>query len=340
MTLAEPTVSAVVVREILDECARLGADPAALRRDAGVTLGAGDPVLSRVPLRASERLVLLALERTGCDELGLRVGARALTRVLPVMGHLLLAARSLEDALAISERYQPLVVDGLRLRVERTWDGATPRASAIITLPDVGTQHGHFIADVVLATVVQIARDVVGDGIGEVDIWLRRPAPADRAPYDALSGFSVRFGAASDRIGFDASLLTQRRAVPDAALTSMIGERAEALLARLDAEIPFGQRVARLAAGAPDLSDLVPERVARELGVATRTLQRRLRAEGTNFSAVIDAERRRRALRAVADDAKPLKEIAHEIGFSEPSAFHRAFKRWTGVSPARYREAR
>ena len=54
---------------------------------------------------------------------------------------------------------------------------------------------------------------------------------------------------------------------------------------------------------------------------------------------MVDAERRRRALRAVEDEARPLKEIAYEVGFSEPSAFNRAFKRWTGVSPARYREA-
>lgn len=78
--------------------------------------------------------------------------------------------------------------------------------------------------------------------------------------------------------------------------------------------------------------------VARALGCSRQTLYRRLKAEGLTFEQVLDELRRRRALQLVRDAALPLKEIAWRLGFSDPAAFSRAFKRWTGKSPKGFRE--
>ncbi len=79
------------------------------------------------------------------------------------------------------------------------------------------------------------------------------------------------------------------------------------------------------------------ERVARALGCSRQTLYRRLKAEGLTFEQVLDDLRRRRALKLVRDAALPVKEIAWRLGFSDPAAFSRAFKRWTGKSPQAFR---
>ncbi|HTU11022.1 MAG TPA: helix-turn-helix transcriptional regulator [Allosphingosinicella sp.] len=79
------------------------------------------------------------------------------------------------------------------------------------------------------------------------------------------------------------------------------------------------------------------ERVARALGCSRQTLYRRLKAEGLTFERVLDDLRRRRALKLVRDPALPVKEIAYRLGFSDPAAFSRAFKRWTGKSPRAHR---
>jgi AraC-like DNA-binding protein len=76
------------------------------------------------------------------------------------------------------------------------------------------------------------------------------------------------------------------------------------------------------------------EEVARALGYSRQTLYRRLRAEGTTFEAVLDALRRRVALRLIRTEGLPVKEAAWRLGFSDPAAFSRAFKRWTGESPS------
>lgn len=75
------------------------------------------------------------------------------------------------------------------------------------------------------------------------------------------------------------------------------------------------------------------EEVARALGYSRQTLYRRLKAEGTTFEQVLDDLRRRLALRLVRDEGLPVKEAAWRLGFSDPAAFSRAFKRWTGSSP-------
>jgi len=82
------------------------------------------------------------------------------------------------------------------------------------------------------------------------------------------------------------------------------------------------------------LGEMRIERVARELGLSRQTLYRRLKAEGTTFEALLDGVRRRLAVAMIRKDRLPVKDAAWRLGFSDPAAFSRAYKRWTGASPA------
>ena len=73
--------------------------------------------------------------------------------------------------------------------------------------------------------------------------------------------------------------------------------------------------------------------IARAMAMSERNLQRRLAAEGTTFQSVLDAARRELAIRHLSDPGATVAKVAWLVGFSEPSAFHRAFRRWTGQSP-------
>ena len=79
--------------------------------------------------------------------------------------------------------------------------------------------------------------------------------------------------------------------------------------------------------------------MARELGMSRQTLYRRLKAEGTTFEELLDAKRRQLAVRYLAVDRNSVKAAAYKLGFSDPAAFSRAFKRWTGSSPSLFRES-
>ena len=85
--------------------------------------------------------------------------------------------------------------------------------------------------------------------------------------------------------------------------------------------------------------DVSVDRVARELGMSRQTLYRRLKAEEVTFEEILDAKRRQLAIRYLGHDRSSVKAAAYKLGFSDPSAFSRAFKRWTGVNPSEFRTA-
>jgi AraC-like DNA-binding protein len=79
------------------------------------------------------------------------------------------------------------------------------------------------------------------------------------------------------------------------------------------------------------------DRVARDLGMSRQTLYRRLKAEGVTFEEILDAKRRQLAVRYLKLERISVKAVAYKLGFSDPAAFSRAFKRWTGLSPSSVR---
>jgi AraC-like DNA-binding protein len=94
---------------------------------------------------------------------------------------------------------------------------------------------------------------------------------------------------------------------------------------------------ARIETLLPDCANV--DRVARDLGLSRQTLYRRLKAEGSTFEQLLDSVRRRLAIRMIGRDGLSAKAAAYRLGFSDPAAFSRAFKRWTGSSPSDYRPA-
>lgn len=86
-------------------------------------------------------------------------------------------------------------------------------------------------------------------------------------------------------------------------------------------------------------SEVSIDRVARTLGMSRQTLYRRLKAEGVTFEAILEAKRRQLAIRYLGLERSTVKAAAYKLGFSDPAAFSRAFKRWTGISPSEFRTA-
>jgi AraC-like DNA-binding protein len=154
---------------------------------------------------------------------------------------------------------------------------------------------------------------------------------------EACKAMMRRFGV---RPGPSATSSGGSAAVPQAnglgAFMALLGEVSKAFERRPAAPVrtAFGREVER------QIETLLPrggmriETVAGALGLSRQTLYRRLRAERTTFEALVERVRRRLALRFIRDEGLTVKEAAWRLGFAEPSAFSRAFKRWTGKSPA------
>ena len=109
------------------------------------------------------------------------------------------------------------------------------------------------------------------------------------------------------------------------------------LLARLQSRRSFGRKIHRLISKQMATEKIDADTLARQCHMSRQTLYRKLKKEGLSFQGLVEQVRQDKALRYVAGDQYALGEIAFLLGFSELSAFSRAFKRWTGTSPAEYR---
>jgi AraC-like DNA-binding protein len=191
----------------------------------------------------------------------------------------------------------------------------------------------------ILAGWTIAARQMIGDDL-TVAVEFPHAAPRDREIYRAVFAGGVRFGAPQAGIHFPRSLLEVQLPQSDARLGSALDRDAELLLREIRRPRTWQDQVsrqiqARLPDGEPSLA-----LIARALAVSDRTLRRRLTEEGWTFSAILESTRRKLALRFLEDAETPIDAISAQLGFSETSAFHRAFRRWTHSTPGRFRHRR
>jgi AraC-like DNA-binding protein len=190
-----------------------------------------------------------------------------------------------------------------------------------------------------LASIVAISREVSSQPFRPEAVYLKHEAPPDTAGHEAYFECPVHFGSDKDAIRVSVRTLGTPNRVGDPSIARFFDTLLSAEVRTLDESVPLDRRVrdrvsTALSGGVPALSD-----VARELGVSGRTLQRRLAAEGSSFQSLVDEARRRLAERLLRQDADvALTEVTFMTGFSDQSAFTRAFRRWTGRTPGAFRD--
>jgi AraC-like DNA-binding protein len=167
-------------------------------------------------------------------------------------------------------------------------------------------------------------------------VELAHPATGDVAPYRAWFDAPVTFGAATTQLVMPTAALDAALVSADPQLLAILTRAAEELARRTPEDTTVSARVARVLHEALRNGDGNIEHVAKRLGMTPRSLQRRLSHDQTSFQEVRETVRRDLAQRYL-EDKLSIAEISFLLGFSEPSAFFRAFKRWTGTTPASVR---
>jgi AraC-like DNA-binding protein len=253
---------------------------------------------------------------------------------MEVLDHATRASRTIGEGLERMARYYRLLVERIETKLETVGDVAriTHRAEP----PLVSPRHA---VEMLFAAI--IAR---GRALTQRDWPLRlvrfvHPRPAEMAELERFFGAPIDFDQPADEIIFDRRFLDQPLLTADPTLTVVLDRYADTLLARLSGPDPFLSDVRRAVAetlrgGAPSLCQ-----TARRLATSARTLQRRLAKTGASYELLVEEVRRELAERYLAERHLGLSEVAYLLGFSEGSAFHRAFRRWTGKTPKQHRDA-
>jgi AraC-like DNA-binding protein len=188
-----------------------------------------------------------------------------------------------------------------------------------------------------MAMIVHLARRSTGVSVLPARVRFQHAPPRELELHHGIFGDAIEFRAAADELVFDTATLDLTHASPEPQLRELLESHAAALLAKLPNVPDTSGRVRQALTETLPIGRFDLPSVAARLGVSTRTLQRRLSAEGTSFDTLLDDVRQQLALRYLLDARLGVEETALLLGFSESRAFHRAFLRWTGVTPGAYR---
>jgi len=309
-----------------------GLDGRALLREAGV-----EPVLlrkpdARVPGGVADVLLSKAAAAIPDAAFGLRAVRCWHPSNLGALGHAWLASSTLRTGLLRLERYGRLLVGRSPIRIVDGREGlrlvySDRRRDPVLRA--IGT-------DLALSLIVDMCRMNYGAWLRPVEVRLARQPPASVDPYRGYFGCPVHFNAPDDSFLLSPRIVGELLPSGNRKLAGLLDGVLISELAALDRrDIPARCRAAlldHLASGA-----MSEQAMARELHMSRRSLQRKLAEAGTTYQRLADDTRRDLALRYMEEGARTATDVTFLLGFSDLSAFTRAFRRWTGVSPTRYR---
>jgi AraC-like DNA-binding protein len=265
---------------------------------------------------------------------GLHLGESATVREFGLVGYTMLHSSDLEHALVRMARFGRIISELLAVRLEEEGEVARLLLASAARLDEL--RHP---VDARLAAVLAVAREITKAEIVPVEAAFPYPRPASSSEHQRFFRAPLKFEQPCAMLAFRKKDLERPIVAADETLGGYLDRLADEVVASLAAKGTFAENVRR--AIWTDLSEGQPavEQIASALGVSVRTLQRRLKEEGTSFVEVLDAFRRRIAIHLLRDRTLAVYEIAFLLGYSEPSTFFRAFRRWEGTSPSAYRRS-
>lgn len=332
MAGASPSIAATSTLAMVRMAEARGVKTADLLEEAGLSRDLLEDPDARLPAPTVLSIWNTLRERTGDPALQLTAPATLPFGAYRVIDYIVAASATVGEGIECFARFFGLIAEAVTLSVAREHGdfGLCLTTAEGRAVPPV-------YVDYTFAALVSRIRMRIRPGLQVLRVELRQPEPANAAPYTELFRAPVRFGAPADRLCFSAGEWSAPTESADAALARLLEEHARVLARRVpDATSGFRDEVQKAIAAAPGDGGSAPD-VARALNVSVRTLQRKLVASGTTFRKVSDTVRRRLAEGYLADPAVSIAEVAFMLGFSDQSSFNRAFRRWTGESPGRWR---
>ncbi len=292
-----------------------------------------DP-LGRIAAETYCELLIRAAERLQDPLLGLHLGQSMQPTHLGALGYVLLACDNLGACLMRIQRYHRLVHDINPIHHEVQGDQLSMQWGISRGKP------GALFDEAGLASIVQFARNVSGQQLMLTLVDFVNPPPVDVRPYSAYFGCPVRFGQPMTRLVMPVSCLSAPLRQPDPTLRQLLEDQVDAVMRQLPQGDDLTETTRRVIAhlaphGMPELAQ-----VAQEMRLSPRVFYRRLAQAGVNFRELREATLLQVAELHLSDARLTLAEVAALLGYTEQSAFSRAFKRWRGLSPLQWRQQR
>lgn len=284
----------------------------------------------RVPVVLMTQLWRQAVLLTGDEAFGLEVAQHVSPLTFHGVGFAAMSSRNLQEAVFRIIQNANAVSDVAKLSIQGQQDALWLRFDLREDSPDVAEQ----AMEAFMASVIFIARHYMHMQPPLQAVHLKRNKPADTGRYEAFFQVPVHFGAECDALVSSLKTLMMLMPVAPAAGDAGSNEltRWREKMQNPDLRWQVMDAIDRLLPDEPR-----QEKVAQSLNMSVRTLQRRLDAEGSSFQALLDTTRQALAERWLKESRMSIQQVSDALGFANPSAFTRAFRRWRGCAPEQFR---
>ncbi len=336
--MPNPTVAAGYPKALLDFAVSKGADRQTLIERSHIRLEDLEDQDSRIPLANYLALLKAGIELCQEPALSLLFGEAVKLQDISLVGLIGVAFDNVESGRQLVNRYTPLGLDAD--------DGTAEPIQFVRENGDVWMKfNGRIYVDNPLLLESGIARAVCGvralqqsmPGLASLQfpkaIRFTHAEPSYRAEYDRIFGVPLFFESHMNGFLIDEAILNLKLPRTNPYLSEIMSARAEELLKSLERSKTTRGRVENLLVPILHTGEATVEMIASKLGLSRQTLFRKLKAEGVTFEQVLDELRHQMALYYLNGKKVSVNQTAYLLGFSEPAAFSRAFKRWTGSSP-------
>jgi AraC-like DNA-binding protein len=334
--MADPSVAAGIIRAIFKVAVARGADPAALAQAAAIDPADLTDQDKRIPLASYRALIRAGQRLAGDPALALHYGETVDLSEVSIVGLIGQASETMMHAFVQLQRYNRLMADfdtgpGERYTLDRRGEELWLVDNRID--PDEFPEH----------TEIGFAQMVAGCRQFGVDpfttaVHVSHADPGYAGEYERILGAPVTFACGENAMRLEQRFLLHPIARQPRYVFGILSEHAEALLADLDVIGTARAQVTALLMAVLHGGAANMDMVASKLGMSRQTLFRKLKAEGTSFEKLRDELRHKLALHYLGGGKASVNEVAYLVGFSDPAAFSRAFKRWTGSSPKAMRD--
>ena len=326
------SVATAIVRTLMD-CLELDRDgESRFLEQAGIERACLEEPYGRISLQQWSRLQLTAYEHSADPACGLHLAERTTIGAFSVLGYLFLNCETARSSLRQFFRYYQILMEA----PEPGFVEEGSRAKLIYHHEAVHPDLSRFCAEYVLTCLWQIGNKFSTKAGHVLEIGFQHSEPHYHSEYERLFDCPVVFEQEYDYIIYDRASLDIPQPHSDAVLVQLLERRADEILSIWKQKQSLSRRIenhlrSQKSAGRTSLND-----VAKCLNLSSRSLRRKLQEEGTSFSRVVDDVHAAIAKHELTFSRASIQEIAYNLGFSQPSSFHRAFKRWTGITPAQF----
>ena len=327
------SIAVSMVRALIEAVERAGVP----RREFLKTVGLSEHQLSNGDERFTTldfaRFQHAALELTGDAALGLRFAEHGSQAAFAVVGNLVSIAPTLRDALELLSQFGCLLFGDSRDRIEEFIDTARISHEFQRTSPVADRMHAEFA----VAGLYRVVAAFAGPSARISGAFFEHAAPAHHHEYRRLFEGAERFNQSFTGLEFPRRLLDARQLHHDPRLYALLHAEARRSIDSVEHRPTHAERLKRYLSARPPCR--IPNMVvaARDLGMSVRSLRRRLAEEGVSYRGLVQATLEAAAIQALQTPGRSVQEAAVATGFSDSTAFHRAFKQWTGVTPTEFK---